>query len=222
MKSFLRTGTETARFASPRCSGAPRKNPASVSTESAAAPACSYIPGMAATSAPGLISPLDGEARLISAMTAMPAAPRSAWDRSRGGSAVVASSIMRRTGDSALSRATCARLAWTIRSRMSMSPHRLAEGLQALDDAHRPARIDRRGRLRDALAQVPRPPRHEERRRGIDQDHVAARSALPRKDGAGNRDVARHIPARQILQAGASEPRLFRLEAARRHTAVLE
>ena len=39
MKSFLRTGTETARFASPRCSGAPRKKPASVRTESAAAPA---------------------------------------------------------------------------------------------------------------------------------------------------------------------------------------
>ena len=84
------------------------------------------FPAMTATSAPGLISPFDGEARLISAMTDTPPVPRSACGRSRGGSAVVASSILRRFGDSALSRAICARLAWPIRSSTDASRGRSA------------------------------------------------------------------------------------------------
>eukprot|EP00160_Parvularia_atlantis_P017573 Unigene6100_Nuclearia_a/m.18689 Unigene6100_Nuclearia_a/g.18689 ORF Unigene6100_Nuclearia_a/g.18689 Unigene6100_Nuclearia_a/m.18689 type:complete len:330 (-) Unigene6100_Nuclearia_a:109-1098(-) len=59
-----------AARASRRSSRWPLNHVGSVRTEIAAAPACAYVRAVASASAPGAMSPLDGDARLISPITA--------------------------------------------------------------------------------------------------------------------------------------------------------
>src|SRR5207302_6381329 len=70
----------------------PSKCVGSVSTLIAAAPPRSYARACSATSTPGLMSPADGDARLISAINASPG-DDNARAKSRGGLAAVAASF---------------------------------------------------------------------------------------------------------------------------------
>ena len=69
MKSFLSVGIATPVLTVSKSSILPLKPLSSVRTEIAEAPACSYVLARASGSLISAISPLDGEALLISAMT---------------------------------------------------------------------------------------------------------------------------------------------------------
>src|SRR3989442_6227459 len=179
---------------------------------------------MSSTAARAWMFPLEGEALLISAMTLTRPSRRRAAPKSRGGGALVASSMARRGESCSLSRATCALFARTIRSRTStnlplpgclppVSGRRViqrAEGAHPLHHAARRPRVDRlRGPLH-ALLEVRRLSRDHEGRGGVQQHHVAPRSALAVQDAPGDLDVARDVPAGEILETGALEPGVLR------------
>ena len=68
MKSLRRMGSAVAARAAARSSGDPLKKARSVRTEMAEAPPAVYARARAAGSRPTPMSPLEGEARLISAV----------------------------------------------------------------------------------------------------------------------------------------------------------
>src|SRR2546428_879391 len=112
MNSLHSAGSRQARHTAASASQDPPKYFASVKTESAAAPPASYVPATATGSMLVRIVPVDGEAPLISAITASPR-DDSAWRNplpGPGRSAAAATAADRPMG---LSPATLARLSAT-------------------------------------------------------------------------------------------------------------
>ena len=125
VKSLRRTGSSTVSRATCRSATEPPKYGSSVSTDSAAAPPCSYALAVAAGSRSGASSPFDGERRFISPITARcssarrSAAPNarvggasSAWRRSRSRvcgcrSTVTSSRFVARISSRTLTRREC-------------------------------------------------------------------------------------------------------------------
>ena len=89
VKSFASAGSPAARRAAVRSPRLPPKSRSAHSTDMAAAPPAEYARAVSATSAAGAIEPCDGDARLISATTAMsgPAVSASAKPRAGSGAA---------------------------------------------------------------------------------------------------------------------------------------
>src|SRR5439155_2585625 len=170
MKSFRKTGTETDPRTIRRSSSEPWKWSGSVSTLIAAAPPRSYARACAATSTPGLMSPADGDARLISAIKARPG-DDSARAKSRGGLAAAAASFAAASAppaarDSASARreaVTCSRKEVTVTriigrrseaQRLKRLPRDRADArnLRRLDHTHRVA-----GRVQGRVVSRPEP-----------------------------------------------------------------
>src|SRR2546428_10809732 len=117
MNSLHSAGSRQARQTAASASQDPPKYFASVKTESAAAPPASYVPATATGSTLGRIVPVDGEAPLISAITANPG-DDSAWRNPLAGRGRSAAAATAADGRMAFLAATSARLCVPISSRI--------------------------------------------------------------------------------------------------------